>query len=359
MKKIKNYIKNHKTISIVLIIAMIIAIGTAVFLTISYNTEKQRYDAVKAYCNNNDSFAIQTEYELDKQEHELNVNNLVVTSMPNYSSVYNERICVGEYNRSFVGDDKFVADKAKKETYTIRTEVPKNKIWNSFKHIDTPVEISCIDTTAPEFTEKTDTITINKGDKLDVVSKFKATDLSGTVEIKTDSVDVNKVGEQIVNVFATDGSGNVAQTEVKVVVNEPEKQKSEDEQTTQTSEATTPSKSTTTASKSSSDSKSKKSSTTASSSSSKSKTKSSSSSSSSKKSTTSSKSTTKKSETTKKTPYWCTEGGTHHVIDEGHGWYKSYKDAEEASAKNSASTTARHYEIQECPCGLFTYYWGN
>ena len=225
MKKIKNYIKNHKTISIVLIIAMIIAIGTAVFLTISYNTEKQRYDAVKAYCNNNDSFAIQTEYELDKQEHELNVNNLVVTSMPNYSSVYNERICVGEYNRSFVGDNKFVADKVKKETYTIRTEVPKNKIWNSFKHIDTPVEISCIDTTAPEFTEKTDTITINKGDKLDVVSKFKATDLSGTVEIKTDSVDVNKVGEQIVNVFATDGSGNVAQTEVKVVVNEPEKQK--------------------------------------------------------------------------------------------------------------------------------------
>ena len=340
MKKIKNYIKNHKALSIVLIVAMIIAFGTTVFLTISYNTEKQRYDAVKAYCNNNDSFAIQTEYELDKQEHKLNVNNLVVTSMPNYSSVYNERICVGEYNRSFVGDNKFVADKVKKETYTIRTEVPKNKIWNSFKHIDTPVEISCIDTTAPEFTEKTDTITINKGDKLDVVSKFKATDLSGTVEIKTDSVDVNKVGEQIVNVFATDGSGNVAQTEVKVVVNEPEKQKSEDEQTTQTSEATTPSKSTTTASKSSSDSKSKKSS-----------------SSSSKKSTTTSKSTTKKQETTKKTPYWCDEGGSHHVIDEGHGWYKSYKEAERAALANISSTTYCHYEVQECDCGLFTYYY--
>ena len=336
MKKIKNYIKNHKTISIVLIIAMIIAIGTAVFSTISYNTEKQRYEAVKAYCNNNDSFAIQTEYELDKQEHELNVNNLVVTSMPNYSSVYNERICVGEYNRSFVGDNKFVADKVKKETYTIRTEVPKNKIWNKFNHIDTPIEISCIDTTAPEFTEKTDTITINKGDNLDVASKFKATDLSGTVEIKVDNVDVNKIGEQIVNVFATDGSGNVAQTEVKVVINEPEEQKNEDAQSPQTSETTTPNKSAPTTSKSSSDSKSKKSSTTAS----------------------SSKSTTK-SETTKKTPYWCTDGGTHHEIDEGHGWYKSYKEAEQAAFNNSSSTTSRHYEIQECPCGLFTYYWGN
>ena len=344
MKKIKNYIKNHKALSIVLIVAMIIAIGTAVFSTISYNTEKQRYEAVKAYCNNNDSFAIQTEYELDKQEHELNVNNLVVTSMPNYSSVYNERICVGEYNRSFVGDNKFVADKVKKETYTIRTEVPKNKIWNKFKHIDTPIEISCIDTTAPEFTEKTDTITINKGDKLNVASKFKANDLSGTVEIKVDNVDVNKIGEQIVNVFATDGSGNVAQTEVKVVINEPEEQKNEDAQTTQTSETTT--------SKSSSDSKSKKSSTTASSSSSKDNTKSSSS----KKSTTSSKSTTK-SETTKKTPYWCDEGGSHHVIDEGHGWYKSYKEAERAALANISSTTYCHYEVQECDCGLFTYYY--
>ena len=323
MKKIKNYIKNHKALSIVLIVAMIIAIGTAVFSTISYNTEKQRYEAVKAYCNNNDSFAIQTEYELDKQEHELNVNNLVVTSMPNYSSVYNERICVGEYNRSFVGDNKFVADKVKKETYTIRTEVPKNKIWNKFKHIDTPIEISCIDTTAPEFTEKTDTITINKGDKLNVASKFKANDLSGTVEIKVDNVDVNKIGEQIVNVFATDGSGNVAQTEVKVVINEPEEQKNEDAQTTQTSETTTPNKSAPTTSK---------------------------------KSTTSSKSTTK-SETTKKTPYWCDEGGSHHVIDEGHGWYKSYKEAERAALANISSTTYCHYEVQECDCGLFTYYY--
>ena len=347
MSKTKNFIKNHKALSIVLIVAMIIVIGTVVFLTISYNTEKQRYEAVKAYCNNDDSFAIQTEYELDKQEHELNVNNLVVTSMPNYSSVYNERICVGEYNRSFVGDNKFVADKVKKETYTIRTEVPKNKIWNKFKHIDTPIEISCIDTTAPEFTEKTDTITINKGDKLDVASKFKATDLSGTVEIKVDNVeDVNKIGEQIVNVFATDGSGNVAQTEVKVVINEPEEEKSEDEQTTQTSKTTTPNKSTTTA-KSSNDSKSKKSSTTASSSSSKDKIKSSSS----KKSTTSSKSTTK-SETTKKTPYWCTEGGTHHIIDEGIGWYKTYDEARKASL----IAPSHHFEIQECDCGLFTCY---
>lgn len=223
MKKIKNYIKNHKTISVVLIIAIIIAIGMSLFLAISYGTEKDRYDAVKKYCNN-DSFAIQTEYELDKQEHEMNVDNLVVMSMPNYNSAYCDSIGVGEYSRSFVGDNKFVADKVKKETYTIRTEVPKNKIWNKFKYVDADIEVSCIDTTAPEFTEKVDSITINKGEELDVVSKFNATDLSGEVKITVDgTIDINTVGTQTVNIFATDESGNVAQTEVNVIVNEPEK----------------------------------------------------------------------------------------------------------------------------------------
>lgn len=238
MKKIKNYIKNHKTISIVLIIAIIIAIGTAMFLAISYGTEKDRYDAVKKYCNN-DSFAIQTEYELDKQEHEMNVDNLVVTNMPNYNSVYADRIGVGEYNRSFVGNNKFVADKVKKETYTIRIEIPKNKIWNKFKYVDTDIEISCIDTTAPEFVEKVDSITINKGEELDITSKFNATDLSGKVKITVDgTVDVNTAGTHTVNIFATDENGNVAQTEVNIVVNEPEKN-----ETTEDNNSSTASKS--------------------------------------------------------------------------------------------------------------------
>lgn len=224
MKKIKNYIKNHKTISIIVIVAIIIAIGTAMFLAISYDIEKGRYDTVKKHCNNN-SFAIQTEYELDKQEHEMNVDNLVVTKMPNYNSAYCDSIGVGEYNRSFVGDNKFVADKVKNETYTIRTEVPKNKIWNKFKYVDADIEVTCIDTTAPEFTEKVDSITINKGEELDVASKFSATDLSGEVKITVDgNVDVNTVGTQTVNVFATDESGNVAKTEVNIIVNETEEQ---------------------------------------------------------------------------------------------------------------------------------------
>ena len=63
------------------------------------------------------------------------------------------------------------------------------------------------------------------------------------------------------------------------------------------------------------------------------------------------------SNTTVSEPYWCDEGGSHHVIDEGHGWYKSYKEAERAALANISSTTYCHYEVQECDCGLFTYYY--
>lgn len=238
----KKLSSKHKII-IVAIIAIIITIGTAMFLAISYGTEEDRYNTVKKYCNN-DSFAVQTEYELDKQEHKMNVDNLVVTKMPNYNLAYVDSIGVGEYNRSFVGNNKFVADKVKKETYTIRTEVPKNKIWNKFKYVDADIEVSCVDTTAPEFTEKVDNITINKGEELDIASKFNATDLSGKVNITVDgNVDVNTVGEQVVNVYATDDSGNVAQAEVTVIINEVEKQNTENAEPTVNTNNTTTTKS--------------------------------------------------------------------------------------------------------------------
>ena len=58
------------------------------------------------------------------------------------------------------------------------------------------------------------------------------------------------------------------------------------------------------------------------------------------------------SNTTASEPYWCTEGGTHHIIDEGIGWYKTYDEARKASL----IAPSHHFEIQECDCGLFTCY---
>lgn len=96
------------------------------------------------------------------------------------------------------------------------------------------VKINIIDTTPPEFTETIDSITVNKGEEIDIASKFKATDLSGDVEIKTEkTVDVNTVGEQVINVSATDKNGNVNKAEVKITVIE--KKEEQTESTTQKS----------------------------------------------------------------------------------------------------------------------------
>lgn len=90
------------------------------------------------------------------------------------------------------------------------------------------VKINVIDTTPPEFTEKIDSITVNKGEEIDIASKFKATDLSGDVEIKTkNTVDVNTVGEQVINVSATDKNGNVNKAEVKITVIEKKEEQTE------------------------------------------------------------------------------------------------------------------------------------
>lgn len=94
--------------------------------------------------------------------------------------------------------------------------------------IQKSVKINVIDTTPPEFTETIDSITVNKGEEIDIASKFKATDLSGEVEIKTENtVDVNTVGEQVINVSATDKNGNVNKAEVKITVIENKEEQTE------------------------------------------------------------------------------------------------------------------------------------
>lgn len=94
--------------------------------------------------------------------------------------------------------------------------------------IQKSVKINVIDTTPPEFTETIDSITVNKGEEIDIASKFKATDLSGEVEIKAENtVDVNTVGEQVINVSATDKNGNVNKAEVKITVIEKKEEQTE------------------------------------------------------------------------------------------------------------------------------------
>lgn len=177
-----------------------------------------------------------------------NTLNLIYTKDINIE-LDNQAHTVSTYD--FIGNESKDKLNARFDNKSTSTEIMADSVCSADKTITVKykngalcktqksVKINVIDTTPPEFTETIDSITVNKGEEIDIASKFKATDLSGEVEIKAENtVDVNTVGTQTVNIFATDKNGNVAQTEVNIVVNEPEKN-----ETTENNKNTTASKS--------------------------------------------------------------------------------------------------------------------
>lgn len=216
----KNY--NTKKVGMWILAIITVAIICTVTICVYSNIEHSRVEDKLQAIVLSDAINV----ELDNQEHTFKAKDFVKEN--NYDEKY------GEYVLQF---------STQQEEYKITADTVKNdnvKLTSYFENYpqitkEYIVNVSVVDTTAPEFTEKVDTITIDKSEHLDVTSKFKATDLSGDVNITVDgTVDANTVGEQTVNIFATDKNGNVAQTEVKIVVNEPE-QKQEEKVTETTS----------------------------------------------------------------------------------------------------------------------------
>lgn len=221
----KNY--NTKKVGMWILAIITVAIICTVTICVYSNIEHSRVEDKLQAIVLSDAINV----ELDNQEHTFKVKDFVKEN--NYDEKY------GEYVLQF---------STQQEEYKITADTVKNdnvKLTSYFENYpqitkEYIVNVSVVDTTAPEFTEKVDTITIDKGEHLDVTSKFKATDLSGDVNITVDgTVDANTVGEQTVNVFATDKNGNVVQTEVKVVVNEPEQKQEEKVAETSSSVAST------------------------------------------------------------------------------------------------------------------------
>lgn len=275
------------------------------------------------------------------------------------------------------------------------------------------VKFNVVDTVAPVFNEDVPTeIEVYKDCSIENIEEtFKATDLSDVeITVDNENVDYSTVGEYTTNVYATDGSGNVTAKEVKIIVKEPTinvdptnitltvgetasisatvKGKDQTVEWTSSDESvatvdnngkiTAVKKGTSTitakandvqttvaiivtSKTTSSSNNSNSNSQTSNNSSSNNKTPSTSSSSSkpSGSSSNSNSSSSSNSGTTTTAPYWCTDGGKHHVITAGIGWYDSYNEARNAAmdyiSKNSNGLGGR-WEVQECSCGLYTAY---
>lgn len=159
--------------------------------------------------------------ELDNQAHTVSTYDFIGNES---KDKLNARFDNKSTSTEIMADSVCTADK------TITVKYKNGALYKTQKS----VKINVIDTTPPEFTETIDSITVNKGEEIDIASKFKAADLSGEVEIKTENtVDVNTVGEQVINVSATDKNGNVNKAEVKITVIE--KKEEQTESTTQKS----------------------------------------------------------------------------------------------------------------------------
>lgn len=73
--------------------------------------------------------------------------------------------------------------------------------------------------------------------------------------------------------------------------------------------------------------------------------------------TTTQKSTTTKKVTTTSAPYWCDEGGTHHIVDVGPiGWVNTFDEATDKALEYiSAHGDSGNFRVKQCyGCGKYT-----
>lgn len=71
--------------------------------------------------------------------------------------------------------------------------------------------------------------------------------------------------------------------------------------------------------------------------------------------------TKKENKSTETEPYYCVEGGNHHMLGTGqyeYGYYNTWNEAwsELEKAMKNVSAGSGNYEVDQCYCGLYYYY---
>lgn len=192
-----------KALKIVIQIAVIVLIIGGVFGYITYH-DNAIYKAMQEQITVSNKTV-----ELQKGEVEISVNDMINLNDLNCTALFENESDRLNINAKTVGEQ------------TVKIIVTANNTLFFDKAIELNAKIIIVDTVPPEFTESVDEIKITEGDELDILSKFKAQDLSGEVEITLDGeFDNNKVGEQVLKVIAKDINSNMAEKEVKIIVNE-------------------------------------------------------------------------------------------------------------------------------------------
>lgn len=145
--------------------------------------------------------------ELADGEIDIPVNDIVNASDLNCSAVFED------------GKDSFTVNTGVSDEQTVKIIVTANDTVLFGKPIEYTAKIIIKDTTPPEFIDSVDEIKITEGEDIDILSKFKATDLSDDVTLSVEKdIDNTKIGKQNIKVIAKDVNGNKTEKEVKIIV---------------------------------------------------------------------------------------------------------------------------------------------
>lgn len=189
--------------SLKIIVPILILLIGSIFGYIAYH-DNGIYQAMTEQITVSDKIV-----ELQKGDVEIFVNDVINLNNLDCTALFEN------------GNDKMNINAEAVGEQTVKIIVAANNTLLFDKAIELDIKIVIVDTTPPEFMESADEIKNTEGDELNILSKFKAQDLSGEVELTLDGeFDNYKIGEQILKVVAKDINGNIAEKEVKIIVNE-------------------------------------------------------------------------------------------------------------------------------------------
>lgn len=202
-KDVKYKLSKPKIFAIIAVIC-IIAVGAG--FGIKAIADRQNYNLAKD-CITAQNVAV----EYTGEENRISINDFISEAKEN-DITYTARFAdsgADEYTlakESSVGeyDVKFIA------------ELTGNMF---FREIELDAKIILQDTTPPEWTKTTDSVTVLEGESIDIQSLFTAEDLSGDVTISAEGeINTDSAGTEKVKITAQDTYGNTSEYELNITV---------------------------------------------------------------------------------------------------------------------------------------------
>lgn len=202
-KDVKYKLSKPKIFAIIAVIC-IIAVGAG--FGIKAIADRQNYNLAKD-CITAQNVAV----EYTGEENRISINDFISEAKEN-NITYTAKFADSEADEYTLVKESSVGE------YDVKfiVELTGNMF---FREIELDAKIILQDTTPPEWTKTTDSVTVLEGESIDIQSLFAAEDLSGEVTISAEGeINTDSAGTEKVKITAQDTYGNTSEYELNVTV---------------------------------------------------------------------------------------------------------------------------------------------